>query len=444
MESAKILVTGATGATGGSAITKLLEFKIPVRALVHKKDARSEQLRALGVEIVQGDLSDFEAVSEALKGITGAYFVYPVQVPGILEATAFFAQAAIEQGVSAIVNMSQISARRTAKSHASQNHWIAERLLDRSGIPVTHLRPTFFAEWVMYLSRAIRDKNILPLAFGDARYAPILGEDLGRVIAAILKNPVEHSGKIYPLYGSKELSQYEVVGMLTQVLGKNITYVSMEIVAFQEMLKEWDLPPTSSSIWGTLPRIAAMESFRERMIWWNNSADRSHSGRWITSSRTRRYSAKARPLADKLISRREILRHRANRVSKMKRKVLITGATGDTGRAAVKESIQRGLAVRAMVHHKDDRSAALGKLGAEVVVGDLQKIDEIRHAMEGTDAAYLVYPIQPGLIDATVYFAQAAKEAGVSAIVNLSQRSASRTSSSHSCRDTWIAEQVLN
>jgi NAD(P)H dehydrogenase (quinone) len=104
-------------------------------------------------------------VSEALKGITAAYFVFPIQVPGILEATAFFAQAALEQGVGAIVNMSQITARRIAKSHAAQNHWIAERLFDRSGIPVTHLRPTLFAEWLTYLSQAIREQifSLFPL-----------------------------------------------------------------------------------------------------------------------------------------------------------------------------------------------------------------------------------------------------------------------------------------
>jgi len=128
----------------------------------------------------------------------------------------------------------------------------------------------------------------------------------------------------------------------------------------------------------------------------------------------------------------------------MNRKILITGATGDTGRAAVKESFALGLKVRAMVHVKDDRSAALDKLGAEVVVGDLHHIDTIREAMEGIDAAYLVYPVQAGLIDATVNFAQAAREAGVSAVANLSQRSADRNSKSNSCRDTFIAEQVLN
>jgi uncharacterized protein YbjT (DUF2867 family) len=237
MKNAKILITGATGATGGNAVLKLLELKIPVRALVHQADTRSERLRDQGVEIVQGDLSDFDEVNEALKGITGAYFVYPIQVPGILEATAFFAQAAAEQGVGAIVNMSQITARRISKSHAARNHWIAERLLDRSGISVTHLRPTLFCEWLTYLSQAIQKQNILPLPFADARYAPIAAEDQGRAIAAILSNPAEHAGKTYPLYGPKEISQYEIAEMLTQVLGRKITYVPMEIEPFGQLLK---------------------------------------------------------------------------------------------------------------------------------------------------------------------------------------------------------------
>jgi len=71
----------------------------------------------------------------------------------------------------------------------------------------------------------------------------------------------------------------------------------------------------------------------------------------------------------------------------MNRKVLITGATGDAGRVAVKESIALGLIVRAMVHGKDRRSTALEKLGAEVMVDDLHNINSIRAAMEGIDGA---------------------------------------------------------
>jgi uncharacterized protein YbjT (DUF2867 family) len=124
--------------------------------------------------------------------------------------------------------------------------------------------------------------------------------------------------------------------------------------------------------------------------------------------------------------------------------VLITGATGDTGRAAAKESIALGLNVRALVHKQDARSEALKALGAEIVIGDLLEIDTVRNAMAGAASAYFVWPVQPGLIHATVNFAQAAKEAGVSTLINLSQRSARRESKSDSCRDSFIAEQVLN
>jgi NAD(P)H dehydrogenase (quinone) len=128
----------------------------------------------------------------------------------------------------------------------------------------------------------------------------------------------------------------------------------------------------------------------------------------------------------------------------MSKKVLISGATGDTGRAAVKEALTLGLDVRAMVHRRDARAEALEAAGAEVAIGDLLEIDTIRAAMNGVAAAYFVWPVQPGLINATVNFAQAAKEARVPIIVNLSQRSARRESKSHSCRDSYIAEQVFN
>jgi NAD(P)H dehydrogenase (quinone) len=107
------------------------------------------------------------------------------------------------------------------------------------------------------------------------------------------------------------------------------------------------------------------------------------------------------------------------------RKALIIGATGDTGRAAVKAAIALGLDVRALVHSKDARSEALEKLGVEVVLGDLLEIDTVRAAMEGADAAYFVWPVAPGLIHATVNFAQAAREAAVPTVINLSQHSAS-------------------
>ena len=124
--------------------------------------------------------------------------------------------------------------------------------------------------------------------------------------------------------------------------------------------------------------------------------------------------------------------------------ILITGATGTTGRAAVRESLALGLDVRALVHSIDERSLALAELGAEIIVGDLLEVNTIRAALEGIDAAYFVYPIRPGLIHATVNFAQAVRETGGNVVLNLSQRSANREATSNSSRDTYISEQVFN
>lgn len=233
----KVLITGATGVTGRHAIAHLLKMKIPVRALVHRVDERSAALEAQGVEVVEGDLSDFNRMSEVLKDIRAAYYLYPIQVPGIIESTAYFAQAALEQGVEAIINMSQVPARRTSISHGSQNHWVAERVFDRSGIPVTHLKPTFFAEWLLYSIRSIKTQNALIYPFGDVAYAPITGEDQGRVIAAILADPAPHAGKTYPLYGLEELTQYQIADMVSEVLGRKIAYMPVEIPDFEPILR---------------------------------------------------------------------------------------------------------------------------------------------------------------------------------------------------------------
>jgi NAD(P)H dehydrogenase (quinone) len=128
----------------------------------------------------------------------------------------------------------------------------------------------------------------------------------------------------------------------------------------------------------------------------------------------------------------------------MSAKVLISGATGDTGRAAVRESLTLGLDVRAMAHGSDSRSETLKILGAELVTGDLLEVDTVRAAMKGVGAAYFVWPVKEGLIQAAVNFVQAAKEAGVATVINLSQRSADRHSKSWSCRDSFIAEQVFD
>jgi uncharacterized protein YbjT (DUF2867 family) len=167
-----------------------------------------------------------------LQGIRGAYFCYPIR-PGILQATAYFAQAAKEAGVERIVNMSQISAREDSKSHAAQDHWLSERLFDWSGLAVAHLRPTYFAEWLLYLAPMIR-AGALHVPFGAGQHAPIAAEDQARVIVGILESPATHRGQVYPLFGPVEFTYQEIAQVLSRVLGKNVQYKQ---VSFETMLQ---------------------------------------------------------------------------------------------------------------------------------------------------------------------------------------------------------------
>jgi NAD(P)H dehydrogenase (quinone) len=240
--AAMFLITGATGNTGDTTVGLLLQRGQRVRAFVHRSDARSESLAADGAEIVVGDLLNFPAVSAALRGVTGAYFCYPI-APGLLEAIAIFAQAASEAGVKAVVNMSQISARREANSNSARQHWIGERLLDRTAMQTAHLRPTFFAEWLNWYWNYRGNEGVLRLPFGNGRHAPIAGKDQAYVIAAILENPEPHDRQIYPLHGPVELNHYEIADAISQTLGIPVRYEPLEVATFAEGLNAKGFPP---------------------------------------------------------------------------------------------------------------------------------------------------------------------------------------------------------
>ena len=235
MIQGKVLVTGATGDTGRATVDELLARGHQVRALAHGQDERSKRLQERGVEVVYGDLLDFGQVKAALNGVQRAYFVYPIR-PGILQATAYFAQAAKEAGVDGIVNMSQISAREDAKSHAATDHWLAERVFDWSGVTVAHIRPTYFAEWLLYLAPMIK-AGLLHVPFGTGKHAPIAAEDQARVIVGILEDPATHNGKIYPLFGPVEFTYRETAQVLSRVLGKSVEYKQVDFEEFQTTLQ---------------------------------------------------------------------------------------------------------------------------------------------------------------------------------------------------------------
>lgn len=239
----KVLISGATGDTGRAAVREAIALGLDVRAMIHGKDARSDLLEKLGAEVVLGDLLEIDTVRAAMEGAAAAYFVWPV-APGLIHATVNFAQAAKEAGVSTVVNLSQRSANRFSTSHSCRDSFIAEQVMNWSGLSVIHLRPTYFLEWLIYpWQLPYLQQGILRMPVGKGRHSPIAAEDQGRAIAALLKSPEAHIGKTIPISGPVEMDHEQMAAELTEALGRKIVFQDLPIDEYCRSLEQMGVEP---------------------------------------------------------------------------------------------------------------------------------------------------------------------------------------------------------
>ena len=240
-----VLVTGAAGNIGGvgrTVVELLRQRDLPVRALVRREDDRANALRAMGAEVVVGDLTRAEDVARALDGCRRLYFGMSVSAH-YLEATVMAAAAARDRGdLEIFVNISQMTVSQmnlTAMTDSPQQrmHWLGEQALNWSGLPVVHVRATvflqhpFFSQWA---AESIATDDTIRLPFGAARTSPVDTRDVAEVVAAVLEHPETHVGKVYELTGPKSEGMREVATEYSEALGRTITYVDVPMEEWRE------------------------------------------------------------------------------------------------------------------------------------------------------------------------------------------------------------------
>src|SRR4051794_39954356 len=133
--------------------------------------------------------------------------------------------------------------------------------------------------------------------------------------------------------------------------------------------------------------------------------------------------------------------------------ILVTGAAGrlgGVGGEVVEILRSRDLPVRALVRSRDDRAEALRATGAEVVVGDLTRAEDVARALDGCRRMYFGMSVSAPYLEATVTAAAVARERGdLEVFVNISQLTVSQMSltamtDSLQQRMHWLGEQALN
>ena len=247
-----ILITGAAGgqqgSTGRVVAGLLLRHGISVRAFVHKLDARSDELRKQGAEIVEGDLLDPVSVKAAMQGVKRAYFTYPV-TDGLLEAVSIFAATAHGAGLELVVNNSQFQGTpddpllrdlQHAPSFRNLQHRLADRIFDWAQIGAVHIQaPPYYENVRALVSRSVieQDTAFLPWGDGDA-VIPLAGaEDVARVAATLLASSSTPSEKLYPLV-TETLTVRQIVETLSKAIGRPIRYIPITDQQWADAVKD--------------------------------------------------------------------------------------------------------------------------------------------------------------------------------------------------------------
>ena len=116
-------------------------------------------------------------------------------------------------GLDVLVNMSQMTvsqmtATSTEESRQQRLHWLAEHVINWSGIPAVHIRPTVFLDnpfFTVLAARSIRETGRLALPFGSGRTSPVAATDVADVVTTVLRSPDDHLGAVYELTGPAAL-----------------------------------------------------------------------------------------------------------------------------------------------------------------------------------------------------------------------------------------------
>jgi uncharacterized protein YbjT (DUF2867 family) len=185
--------------------------------------------------------------------------------PDYLTATSIVCAVALEAApLESIVNMSQMTVSQmtltsTSESKQHRLHWLAEHIMNWSGAPVTHVRPTVFMENPLLTTLAaasIRDRGALVLPFGDGRTSPIAAADVARVVATILREPAGRTGGVYDLTGPEVLDATGIAAQYSRALGRPVTAEDVPLDEWTEnVLMPMGLPPHVQQHIATMARL---------------------------------------------------------------------------------------------------------------------------------------------------------------------------------------------
>ena len=228
------VISGVTGHTGSVVAQSLIDRGHPVRVIV-RSEAKGECWRAKGAEVAIADIMDVDAMTNALQGATGAYFLLPPDLANAafidesLERASFIVAAAKAAKVPHAVILSSVGAQHEERVGPIATVARLERLFLEAAIPLTVVRPGYFLENIKdVLPAAVHDgvypSMVLPL---DFRIDMVATRDIGEAIADALVNPTTVAHRVVELKGADQYSAQDIAAALSEKLGRVVVPIAV-------------------------------------------------------------------------------------------------------------------------------------------------------------------------------------------------------------------------
>lgn len=253
--STSVLVTGASGTVGRHVTTRLLEAGERVRTAMRtppkKEPGQDDELP--GLTHVPFDFTDPATWDTAFVGVTRMFVLRPPALTNIRRDMLPALKAAQQAGVEHMVLLSV----QGVESIPMAPHAALERWLRSSGVSWTFVRPSFFMENLIYPhGDDIRDFDAITVPAGGGRTAFVAGSDVAAVAAEALLDPVAHRGRAYTPTGPAALTYHAVAAILSDVLGRPISYPRPSMVqhvrhARADLAMPWPLVALTGIIYTT-------------------------------------------------------------------------------------------------------------------------------------------------------------------------------------------------
>jgi uncharacterized protein YbjT (DUF2867 family) len=224
-----ILVVGASGALGRTAVRRLLGERRRVRALTRRPE-RLDDLRRLGAEVVAGDLLDGASLRRACVDVrqvfttansflgSGRSSPVRVDVPGNRNLIA----AAEQAGVEHFVFTSALGLERFSGVDYFRAKLASERQLRGGRMPWTILRPAAFMEtWGKLLGEPVlRGAPVRIVGDGRRRSNYVCLDDVAAMVLRVLDTPGSR-GDIVEFGGPEQLTALEIVEIFERLLARH-------------------------------------------------------------------------------------------------------------------------------------------------------------------------------------------------------------------------------